>query len=183
MSCASSTITWSKGDGCAQRLVGAVRLEPALDPLQAQVVFFVDHDAEHLAAPESHAARAFAGGKLARDQVALDQHVALHFFELIEVKRHHAALQVDLLDRLLAQLHHVGALLLGRFKRERKTLDVARKAHARADHDVAVGPAAFQPFAQHVREMLEGGVAQACFSPAAAPSRSLISSRSLAASS
>ncbi len=139
-----------------QRAKCAVDIKARLDPLQPQVVFLIDHDAEHLAAPENHSPRTLGGGQFAADQVALHQYVAVDLRHFVDAQLHHALLQVDALQRLKHRQQQFFALLRRRAQRERPCLDVAGQAHPRRHYDVALRALAFEPFAQRAGKVIEG---------------------------
>ena len=71
-------------------LPDALQVQAALHDLDAQVVLFVDHQAELLVAVDGHGAGALALGVLAADQLAFDEELAIDALELVHVDVEHA---------------------------------------------------------------------------------------------
>ena len=126
-------------------LPDVVEREPREHHLDAEMVLLVDHDRDVLLRSNRDAARTFAVGELARDELALDQELAVELGEGVDVEV--GQLELAGLDgrsdvRLdLAFFSPAGAVGKG------EVGQVAGQADPRAHHDVALGSGAAKPLA------------------------------------
>ncbi len=130
-------------------------LEAGAEDLDAEVVFFVDHDADGFIVGDGDAAGAFASGVLFGDEVSFDEHLAVDFVGFFHIDVEGGSALGEAEEAFAAEFVEFGALEAVGFGHEGVAGDVAGKADAGGDDDFVLGSGAGEPFAGLVGEVGE----------------------------
>jgi len=140
-------------DALLEQVVEAVDVLPALvegeaaaDDLQAQVIFFVDHDADGLGRRDGDAAWPLGVGQLAANKLPLDQELAIEREQAGEVDVFEARVVLEFADLLAEDLVDLVLLVGAGPAGERERRQVAGQADTAGDDDVRLRTGATQPF-------------------------------------
>ncbi len=133
-----------------------LRVEPARERLQAEVVLLVDHQPQRVPGGGGQRGRGrrrllVATDQLPADQVALQEDLPDALAQLGDLQDDGVAEHLAPLDRLAHPLQDRRAIRVLRPDREREALEVAGDPNARAQHDVAVRALGAEPLEPEIR--------------------------------
>ena len=124
--------------------------------LDAQVIFFVDHQADLLVRIDHHAAGALRFGMFAADELPFDQKLPIDAVQIADVDVRQLAGRFANFQHAVAQdSFDIGAILLRGAADEGELGQIARQANARAHDDIGLGAAAAKPFADRVGQVVQ----------------------------
>jgi hypothetical protein len=131
------------------------QLEARAQRLEAEVVLLVDHDRQALALGQHEGPRARPVGQLVRDEVALDQELAVDRRQLVHAQEPAAGERRRALGGALDRAQHGDQLLVARPVAERHAAQVPGQPHPRRDDEVRPRSAAVEPRSRRPGQVLE----------------------------
>ena len=122
------------------------QVEAAVDTLDAEVILFVDHQADLFELVDRHAAGPMGVGVFTADELPFDEKLPVDLLESTHIDRLQPLAGRGHRDPLPQKPLDVGAILLRGPAHEGIVRQVAGQPHATAHDDVRLGPRAAQPF-------------------------------------
>ena len=128
----------------------AAQIESAVHALDAQMIFFVHHQADLLGGVDHDAPRTAAIGQFAADQLALDQELSIDGIRVADIEILHRAGTGQLLDRAAQELFDFDSVVVAGLVHERKLGEIPCQPNPAAHDNIGLRSARPQPFAKSI---------------------------------